>query len=121
MGNYGGDPKHTDVFERTSIDAATSALRGKKGRLHEMMTDSVAKRKKGFHQVGQVLTEKTMPMGVQLAADVVAPKLVMTPVGYCPLDADGKVIALKRGIRFAKRRQAPSSPAGRVNWYAPRG
>jgi hypothetical protein len=119
--NHGGDPRAENGSEETAIDVAKGALGGRKGKLQELMHGSVEKKAKGFGKIGEVLRSKTMPMGAMLPADVVAPKLVMTPVGYCPLDADGKVIQLKRGIRFAKRRQAPSSPNCRVNWYAPRG
>jgi len=58
---------------------------------------------------------------VRKKSHIVAPKLVMTPVGYCPEDENGKVIQLKRGIRYNKRRQGPSSPKCIVNWYSPRG
>ena len=60
-------------------------------------------------------------LGTFLPAHVVAPKLVLTPVGYCPVEEDGKEVQLKRGIRYAKKRRGPSEPRGRVNWYAPRG
>merc|ERR1711865_409166 len=52
---------------------------------------------------------------------LVAPKLVLTPTGYCPVDEKGKVIQMSRGIRMAKSRQMPSDPTRHVNWYAPRG
>lgn len=52
---------------------------------------------------------------------LVAPKLVLTPTGYCPVDEDGKVRQMPRGIRMAKSRQMPSDPKCHVNWYAPRG
>eukprot|EP00403_Amphidinium_massartii_P010333 CAMPEP_0178421632 /NCGR_PEP_ID=MMETSP0689_2-20121128/26746_1 /TAXON_ID=160604 /ORGANISM="Amphidinium massartii, Strain CS-259" /LENGTH=289 /DNA_ID=CAMNT_0020043147 /DNA_START=134 /DNA_END=1001 /DNA_ORIENTATION=+ len=38
-------------------------------------------------------------LGVELPAHVVAPKLVLTPVGYCPVDDDGKVEERARGVR----------------------
>mmetsp|Transcript_36621 Transcript_36621/g.67120 ORF Transcript_36621/g.67120 Transcript_36621/m.67120 type:complete len:338 (-) Transcript_36621:61-1074(-) len=60
-------------------------------------------------------------LGVPLPHHVVAPQLVLTAVGYCPIDEDGKIQERRRGIRFSKRRQAPSSPSCRVNWYSPRG
>mmetsp|Transcript_5617 Transcript_5617/g.13193 ORF Transcript_5617/g.13193 Transcript_5617/m.13193 type:complete len:341 (-) Transcript_5617:54-1076(-) len=55
-----------------------------------------------------------------LKPHIVAPKLVMTPVGYCP-EEDGKVVQLARGIRNTKRRSGVSTPKGIVNWYSPRG
>ena len=54
-------------------------------------------------------------LGTELPSHIVAPKLVLTAVGYCP-EEDGQVVQLKRGIRYAKRRQGPSAPRGRVNW-----
>jgi len=57
---------------------------------------------------------------VRKKSHIVAPKLVLTPVGYCP-EEDGKVIQLKRGIRCNKSRSGPSSPKCIVNWYSPRG
>lgn len=60
-------------------------------------------------------------LGAQLPAHVVAPELRLTPTGYCPVNPDGKVKQLPRGIRQRKARRAPSSPKCRVNWYAPRG
>jgi len=59
-------------------------------------------------------------LGAQLPHYVQAPKLVMTPVGYCP-EIEGKVVQLKKGIRYRKSRRQVSSPKCRVNWYAPRG
>ncbi|CAE7638908.1 rps-14 [Symbiodinium necroappetens] len=52
-------------------------------------------------------------LGTFLPAHVVAPKLVLTPVGYCPVEEDGKQVQLKRGIRYAKKRRGPSEPRGR--------
>lgn len=131
--NFGADPRSEDAVDETALDVARRAVRGKKGKLQDMMHNSIEKQSKGRGQVARVLRKKTaMAVGgygqaagetpkAMLPADVVAPKLVMTAVGYCPLDGDGEVIQLKRGIRFAKRRQAPSSPKGYVNWYSPRG
>ncbi|CAL1172329.1 unnamed protein product [Cladocopium goreaui] len=59
-------------------------------------------------------------LGSELPSHLVAPKLVLTPVGYCP-EEDGKVVQLPRGIRYAKKRKGPSAPSGKVNWYAIRG
>jgi len=59
-------------------------------------------------------------LGTELPSHIVAPKLVLTPVGYCP-EEDGKVVQLTRGIRYAKKRKGPSAPRGKVNWYAVRG
>eukprot|EP00434_Breviolum_minutum_P000393 symbB.v1.2.000333.t1/scaffold22.1/size431876/1 len=56
-------------------------------------------------------------LGTELPSHIVAPKLVLTPVGYCP-EEDGKVVQLTRGIRYAKKRKGPSAPRGKVNWYA---
>eukprot|EP00811_Abedinium_folium_P000968 NODE_10888_length_1322_cov_9.191632.p1 GENE.NODE_10888_length_1322_cov_9.191632~~NODE_10888_length_1322_cov_9.191632.p1 ORF type:complete len:324 (-),score=39.77 NODE_10888_length_1322_cov_9.191632:260-1231(-) len=61
-----------------------------------------------------------LAQGAKLPSHIVAPRLMLTPVGYCPVE-DGKVVQLKRGIRYNKRRPAPSTPAGIVNWYSPRG
>jgi len=58
---------------------------------------------------------------VRKRAHIVAPKLVLTPVGYCPVDDNGKVMQLKRGVRCNKSRKGPSSPKCIVNWYSPRG
>merc|ERR1712232_1554177 len=123
--NHGADPRAASASNVTALEDAKRQRRSwadsKNGRLQKLMHDSMQKRQKGVQQVGRVKTSKTMPMGAMLAADVVAPKLVMTPVGYCPLDAEGNVIERKRGIRFAKRRRAPTAPNCKVNWYAPRG
>lgn len=51
---------------------------------------------------------------------MVAPKLVMTAVGYCP-EIDGKVVMLAKGIRVNKGRKGPNKPGQFVNWYSPRG
>jgi len=85
---------------------------------------------KGWHERWEKQRDKTSAnigrvqhfnaLGTKLPAHVVAPELKLTPTGYCPVE-DGKVKQLPRGIRFAKRRSAPSSPKGKVNWYAPRG
>ena len=45
----------------------------------------------------------------------------VTEIGYCPVNDDGEVYQLKRGVRFAKRRQGPSAPRGKVNWHLGRG
>lgn len=51
---------------------------------------------------------------------IVAPKLVLTAVGYCP-EIDGKVVMLAKGIRVNKGRKGPNKPGQFVNWYSPRG
>lgn len=60
-------------------------------------------------------------LGSKLPAHVVAPELRLTATGYCPVNPDGKLKQLPRGIRQTKSRRAPSSPKCRVNWYSPRG
>lgn len=113
---HGAHPKDEDCTEKTAIQCATD------DQILKNMESHVNTTNEALARVGKVVRKKkSMPIGAELSADIVAPKLVMTPVGYCPVDADGKVIQLKRGIRYAKRRQAPSSPNGKVNWYAPRG
>ena len=83
---------------------------------HEERQKHVAKR------AGKInWNRRVKELGTFLPAHVVAPKLVLTPVGYCPVESDGKQVQLKRGIRYAKKRKGPSEPRGRVNWYAPRG
>ena len=43
--------------------------------------------------------------------------LSSSQIGYCPLDDDGQVIQLKRGIRSeARKRKGPSAPRGLVKW-----
>lgn len=121
--NFGAEPMAEDAGERSTIDVARGALRGKKGKLQELMHDTIRKQELGTSRVGKAakLADTGGTMGATLPADIVAPKLMLTPVGYCPVGPDGKVIQLKRGIRYAKRRQAPSNPNCIVNWYAPRG
>lgn len=114
--NYGAHPTHEDRTEKMARESAADEA------VLEKMDAHVKNLKHGLSRVREVVRKKKiLPAGAELPADIVAPKLVMTPVGYCPLDADGNVIKLKRGIRYAKRRQAPSSPKCRVNWYAIRG
>jgi len=114
--SFGANPKHEDCTEKTALEGATDE------KVLKMFEHHVSMTTKALFRVAKVVRRrKIQPFGAELSADIVAPKLMMTPVGYCPVDADGKVIQLKRGIRYAKRRQAPSSPKCRVNWYSPRG
>ncbi|CAK9077637.1 unnamed protein product [Durusdinium trenchii] len=69
----------------------------------------------------QLRRKDVKSLGNEVPHHIVAPKLVLTPIGYCPVNDDGEVYQLKRGVRFAKRRQGPSAPRGKVNWYCPRG
>jgi len=74
----------------------------------------VAKRSKNAATVGKVSYFKGL--GTKLPAHIVAPKLQLTPIGYCPVE-DGEVVKLKRGIRNNKKRAAPSNGKSLVNWY----
>lgn len=116
---FGADPRTVDGAGRMAIDDKTNA----KGRtipnrkdIVNWMKTCVVNREEQLKQLGEVeyYTNQRLP------AHIVAPKLVLTPVGYCP-EEDGKVIQLARGIRFKKRRRGPSAASCRVNWYAPRG
>eukprot|EP00913_Durusdinium_trenchii_P010086 g9459.t1 len=62
----------------------------------------------------QLRRKDVKSLGNEVPHHIVAPKLVLTPIGYCPVNDDGEVYQLKRGVRFAKRRQGPSAPRGKA-------
>lgn len=118
---FGADASAQDAAGRTPLEVAAASPDEKLG---PWMKQFVEKRERTEAKVGKVRyigQPEAVGMTAKLPHHIVAPKLVMTPVGYCPIGEDGKVIQLARGIRVSKRRKGPSAPKGIVNWYAPRG
>lgn len=105
--NFCWNPYAEDAETRTAIESAKE----KNTQLADWMTAHAKKMRKRSDIIGLVRSSQ----------HTVAPKLVMTPVGYCP-EEDGKVIQFKSGVRSPyKSRRGPTQPKGYVNWYAPRG
>lgn len=116
---FGADPGAIDSTGRTPQALAVG------GEAHlalgPWLEQFTAKRTRTNTNAGKVRYFKGL--GAELPAHIAAPKLALTPVGYCPI-ADGevdKVVQLPRGIRCKKSRPGPSSPKCHVNWYSPRG
>mmetsp|Transcript_12580 Transcript_12580/g.28138 ORF Transcript_12580/g.28138 Transcript_12580/m.28138 type:complete len:338 (-) Transcript_12580:69-1082(-) len=109
---FGAKLETADRQGRTPLSLAPPELK-------EWLDKHTDERTKALSECGQTLHFKQL--GVMLPHHAYAPKLVLTPVGYCPVDEDGNVEERRRGIRFAKRRKAPSGGHCRVNWYSPRG
>eukprot|EP00440_Ansanella_granifera_P021136 gb/GFBE01022949.1/.p1 GENE.gb/GFBE01022949.1/~~gb/GFBE01022949.1/.p1 ORF type:complete len:341 (+),score=64.07 gb/GFBE01022949.1/:1-1023(+) len=118
---FGADPSAVDGKGATPIEEKLGRKGGQvpnRPQLVNWMKTYVARREKTTSNLGKVRYFKGLD--AQLPSHVVAPKLVLTPVGYCP-EEDGQVVQLKRGIRQNKRRRGPSAPSCKVNWYSPRG
>jgi len=113
---FSADITAADKAGRTPLMAAKALADGE---LAEWLEKYTAKRRLVSDGSGKISYVKSL--GAQLPSHVVAPKLVLTPIGFCPVDDDGNVVQLKRGIRVRRGRPAPSTPSGIVNWYAPRG
>lgn len=111
---FGANPEASDCNLSTPITAAKEHKR-----LSAWLEQFLSKRQKISAGLGGVKLVKQL--GAELPAHIVAPKLQLTPVGYCPVDENGEVIMLARGIRCNKSRKGPSTPNNRVNWYCPRG
>lgn len=116
---FGANPWATDGSGKTPLAVAAGPGDGAKGAtLSAWLHQFGEKRRKASANVGKI---KYFPaLGSELPAHIVAPKLVLQAQGYCP-EEGGKVKQLARGIRNNKKRAAPSTPNGKVNWYAPRG
>ena len=110
------------VLLRFGADARVVEPKEQEQELQEYVAKHVERTQHRAKRAGKInWNRRVKALGTFLPAHVVAPKLVLTPVGYCPVEEDGKEVQLKRGIRYAKKRRGPSEPRGRVNWYAPRG
>jgi len=115
LARFGADPEALDHERRTPLESVGE----EKAHISAWLRQFAEKRRGVSAGLGAV---RPVPaLGAQLPAHVQAPKLVLTPVGYCPVDENGEVRQLKRGIRFKKSRRGPSHPNNRVNWYCPRG
>lgn len=115
LARFGADPEALDGGRRTALESAGPA----RTHLAVWLRKFAEKRRKVSADLGAV--RPVAALGTELPAHVQAPKLVLTPVGYCPVDENGEVRQLARGIRFKKRRRGPSHPNNKVNWYCPRG
>jgi len=118
---FGASPSAPDGAGRSPLQDKLGRKGGKiphRLELVNWMTTYAQRREKTNESLGKV--QYFNGLDSKLPSHVVAPKLVMTPVGYCP-EEDGQVIQLKRGIRCNKRRRGPSAPKCKVNWYSPRG
>lgn len=118
---FGADPNAVDGQGRKVVDEKVGRNESKnqnRSQLVNWMKTYVQRRDKTSENLGKVRYFKGL--GTELPSHIVAPKLELTNVGYCPVE-DGKVVQLPRGIRVNKRRRGPSAPKCKVNWYAPRG
>lgn len=124
--------KRTKIGENTPLDVGRreKGWRSKKNRIK--MSALIGKYHKASIKTIADVKDFARDMGPSPKANghykkgalphIVAPKLVLTPTGYCPVDdITGKVRPMPRGIRMAKARQMPSDPKCHVNWYSPRG
>lgn len=111
---FGANPEAVDAAGETPISLAKD-----NEVLSSWLQQFAKKRNKITAGLSKIPLVKAL--GKELPSHVVAPHLKLTPVGYCPVDEDGKVIQLARGIRCNKSRRGPSAPRNRVNWYCPRG
>jgi len=111
---FGANPEAIDAAGETPLSLA------KDNKVLSSWLKQFAEKRKyitsGLRQVPLVKA-----LGKELPSHVVAPGLKLTPVGYCPVDENGNVIQLERGIRCNTSRRGPSAPRNRVNWYCPRG
>lgn len=112
---FGADPTATDCNGMTPLALAEA---NPDNGIGPWLQQFVAKRQRTSANVGKIRSFKSLD--TELPAHIVAPKLVLTSVGYCPFE-DGEVKQLARGIRCNKRRQGPSGRNLKVNWYSPRG
>lgn len=111
---FGANPEAIDAAGKTPLSLAKDNQV-----LSSWLQQFVQKRNKITAGLRQVPLVKAL--GKELPSHIVAPKLKLTPVGYCPVDENGNVIQLARGIRCNTSRKGPSAPRNRVNWYCPRG
>jgi len=111
---FGANPEAVDAAGETPLSLAKD-----NEVLSSWLQQFAEKRKRITSGLRQIPLVKAL--GKELPSHVVAPALKLTPVGYCPVDENGKVIQLTRGIRCNKSRRGPSAPRNRVNWYCPRG
>jgi len=111
---FGAQADATNRDGRTAVELAPP-----RNPLRTEVPQYVKSQKLAMAKVGRYGSFKGL--GSKLPAHFVAPKLALTPVGYCPFE-DGEIKQLKRGIRNNKKRPAPSGHANnRVNYYCPRG
>lgn len=118
---FGADPSSVDAQGRSPLEENKGAKDGDtahRKQLVNWMKNYIIHREKTSKNLGRI--QYFEGLGTKLPSHTVAPKLVLTSVGYCPVE-DGKTVELKRGIRVNKRRRGPSAPRGMVNWYSPRG
>eukprot|EP00930_Biecheleria_cincta_P103227 TRINITY_DN95172_c0_g1_i1.p1 TRINITY_DN95172_c0_g1~~TRINITY_DN95172_c0_g1_i1.p1 ORF type:complete len:354 (-),score=65.42 TRINITY_DN95172_c0_g1_i1:139-1155(-) len=118
---FGADPSSVDGQGRSPLEEKKGAKGGDiphRAQLVNWMKNYVQHREKTSKNLGKI--RYFDGLGTKLPSHIVAPKLVLTSIGYCPSE-DGKTVELKRGIRVNKRRRGPSAPSGKVNWYSPRG
>ncbi|CAE8614526.1 unnamed protein product [Polarella glacialis] len=111
---FGASPSAPDGAGRSPLQDKLGRKGGKiphRLELVNWMTTYAQRREKTNESLGKV--QYFNGLDSKLPSHVVAPKLVMTPVGYCP-EEDGQVIQLKRGIRCNKRRRGPSAPKCKV-------
>lgn len=117
---FGANSEAEDRDGRTAISLAKNqsggSIRGME--LSPWLEQFSAKRKRTTEYVGKIAYFRGKGLDASLPAHIVAPELSLTPVGYCPKDADGKVVQLARGIRTNKKRAGPTSPSNTPNWYA---
>lgn len=122
---FGADPSAPDRAGMTPLVAAEaypeSPPGGLRGGFAPWLEQFAAKRRRWNENCGKVPYYKAEEAGgAELPAHIKANRLVRGAIGYYPVE-DGEVKILKRPIRFRKRRQAPSMPSCKVNWYSPRG
>merc|ERR1712087_578003 len=96
---------------KLAASAASSDEPSPRLKLAPWLEQFAKKRQRTSEHVGKI--QYFNALGAELPAHIVAPELVLTPVGHCPKEG-GKVKQLPRGIRNNTRRSAPTSPSCKV-------